>query len=241
MKVLLSFIFLLPYISVFGQLGSSIDCVTGLNVGYRYLNPNKTDVFPGYVDIRNAERIGIRADFGVNYNLKVGSKLYLKTGVRFADKGYNSRKIDDLKWGLEGHNGVYDPNAVQNNSELKSIVFKYHFFFVEVPIALRYEFYKKGKFSLYGEAGGSAAYYIQSVTVQKTNLDKKKINKKEDPINDFHLAAIIGAGVNYQVNGKTQLFLQPNFNYQLTDLVNAPDNVHLYTAGLEIGCRHGLN
>ena len=241
MKVLLSFLFVFVYISVFGQFGSSIDCVTGLNVGYRYLNPNKTDVFPGYVDIRNKERVGIRAEFGANYNLKVGSKLYLKTGVRLADKGYNSKKLDILKWGLEEPNGVYDPNAVQSNSDLKSIVFKYHFFFVEVPVALRYEFYQKGKFSIYAEAGGSAAYYLQSVTVQKTNLGRKKFNKKEDAINDFHFSAIIGAGVNYQVNGKTQLFLQPNFNYQLTDLVNTPVNEHLYTAGLEIGCRHGLN
>lgn len=90
------------------------------------------------------------------------------------------------------------------------------------------------------EAGSAVSYYLQSVTVHNYGTDRKVFKENEQSINDFQISAILGVGLNYQLNNKTQLFLQPTFNYQLTDLVSAPVNEHLYSAGLEIGCRHRI-
>ena len=96
MKIFLPFLLLIVSLSAFGQFSSSLDCVGAMNIGYRYINPHKSDVPSGFVDIRNKEQVGLRADFGLNFNKKFGSKLYFKTGLRMANKGYNSYKLNTL-------------------------------------------------------------------------------------------------------------------------------------------------
>ncbi|MBK8601905.1 MAG: outer membrane beta-barrel protein [Saprospiraceae bacterium] len=240
MKIFLPFLLLIVSLSAFGQFSSSLDCVGAMNIGYRYINPHKSDVPSGFVDIRNKEQVGLRADFGLNFNKKFGSKLYFKTGLRMANKGYNSYKLNTLKWGLDGKDGVYHPDFPTGGTEDKSSQFKYHYFFLEMPVMIRYEFIQKSKISIYMEAGSAVSYYLQSVTVHNYGTDRKVFKENEQSINDFQISAILGVGLNYQLNNKTQLFLQPTFNYQLTDLVSAPVNEHLYSAGLELGCRHRI-
>lgn len=241
MKIFLPFLLLIVSLSAFGQFSSSLDCVGALNVGYRYINPNKSDVPSGFIDIRNNEKADLRADVGINYNIKIGSNLYFRTGLRFANKGYNSRKFDnDHKWGIQSQNGVFNPNIPSGEKEKPNSQFKYHYFFIEIPLVARYEFLHKNKLSFYAEAGGAASYYMKSVTVQKLGSDRKLIKINDEAINNIQISTIFSVGANYQLNYKTQLFLQPTFNYNLTDLVSAPVNEHLYSAGLEFGCRHRI-
>ena len=136
MKIFLPFLLLIVSLSAFGQFSSSLDCVGAMNIGYRYINPHKSDVPSGFVDIRNKEQVGLRADFGLNFNKKFGSKLYFKTGLRMANKGYNSYKLNTLKWGLDGKDGVYHPDFPTGGTEDKSSQFKYHYFFLEMPVMI---------------------------------------------------------------------------------------------------------
>ena len=59
------------------------------------------------------------------------------------------------------------------------------------------------------EAGSAVSYYLQSVTVHNYGTDRKVFKENEQSINDFQISAILGVGLNYQLNNKTQLFLQP--------------------------------
>ncbi|MCB0652842.1 MAG: outer membrane beta-barrel protein, partial [Saprospiraceae bacterium] len=139
---------LIPVLS-FCQFNSSIDLAVGLDYSYRNLSTSETDeIHNTIIEIRKQERAKTGLRFGFNYNKRLAKKLVFKTGLRYASKGYKSEKKGGLRYESEYATGVYvlDPSLVHEYQ------YVYNYWFLELPLAVRFELSKK-KFSPYIETG----------------------------------------------------------------------------------------
>ncbi len=237
MKSILISCLLLTAFTLQSQI-TSIDCMGSLDIGYRDIHEKRSNVSEGFLKLKKKEQIGFRNRFGFNYNIQISQRFHFKTGLRFVNKGYNSYKYKDSDWGLTAPEGTFVGNEPSESGG--SLQYKYNMFFIEVPVILRYKLAQRKKFEFYCEAGVAPSYLIDAITVQRFNSDRKQFKDTNSNYNNWQVAAVMGVGANYQIKEKTQLYAQPTYSYDITKIVNAPLNVHLYSIGLELGCRHIL-
>ena len=238
-----TFAVLILLIPVFGfsQINSSIDFIAGADYSYRHLNTSSEDaIIVGIMDSRNErETAKLNWRVGFNYNKRLTSKLFVKAGLRWASLGYSKQKRTGLTWGSEfdGMGGYTpDPNLPH---EIQLI---HDYWFIELPIAGRFEFSAK-KFTPFVEAGIAPSLYLTTRTRQKTDIGNsvEYNNGEAHNFNTLHLVSIISFGANYALNNNFQLFGQPTFRYHFTKLADAPIGEYLFNIGIELGIRRTLN
>ncbi|MEZ4951675.1 MAG: outer membrane beta-barrel protein [Saprospiraceae bacterium] len=233
----ISTLLLIFFSPIFSQSNQSLDIITGIDLSFRYLNQEGDgQQVQNVLEGRNeGETPKLNWRFGFNYNLKVSQKLFIKSGLRLASVGYNGKKLTGLKWGSEydGMGGwIHDPSLPHE------IQFKYDYWFLEIPVALRYEI-KESKWSPYFELGIAPSFYLGELVTKKTDIGKE-VEFTDNSIYDYqkiHLVGLIAFGVNYNLSQKLQLFGQPTFRYHFAKLFEAPIEEYLYNGGLEIGLR----
>ena len=228
---------LTPVLS-FCQFNSSIDLAGGLDYSYRHLSTSETDeIYRTIFEIRQQEQAKTGVRFGFNYNKRLAKNLVFKTGLRYASKGYKSEKKGGLRYESEYATGVYvlDPSLVHEYQ------YVYNYWFLELPLAVRFELSKK-KFSPYIETGLSPSLYLTNNVTRKTNVGSQTMfnGTAEKDFNKIHLAGFLAVGANYTIKDKLQFFAQPNFTYHLTQLRNSSIHEYLYNFGIEIGVRRKL-
>lgn len=216
----------LPFLT-YGQFSynSSIDIVAGLDKNYLQ---NSTS---------EASNLGYR--IGINYNKKLGEKLFLKLGLRGVHISYESFKRTGLLWGSEveaglemGTGPIFDPTLPHE------VQYFYDYWFLEIPLAIRYEL-NKNRWSPFIETGLSPNLYLKSSFKEETDIGGRSFNENER-VNKIQLVASVSVGVNFAATESLQLFAQPIFRYHLTKLNDFANNEHLYNIGLEIGVRKRL-
>ena len=238
-KIISSLFVVLPIFS-FAQISSSIDLIAGIEYSYRNLTvaPNVIDLITTIDSRNNREEEKLNWRFGFNYNKRLSSNLFLKTGIRLASVGYADEKRTDLRWPSEiGPNGyVFDPTLPH---EMQLI---YDYWFLEIPLIGRYEFSNK-KFSPFVEAGISPSYYLTTKTKTITDLDTNTTSQRggNGSYSNLHLVGVIAVGANYSINEKFQLFGQGTYRRHFTKLVDAPIRGYLYNYGFEFGVRRKIN
>ena len=224
----------------FGQMNSSIDFIFGIESSFRTLkNTSDDDIVQSIIKGRNERELNnINWRFGFNYNKRLSPKFVLKTGIRLASVGYKDAKKIDLRWPSEiGPNGyMFDPSLPH------SLQLSRDYWFIEIPVAARFEFSNK-KFSPFIELGVSPSVYLTTRTKTVTDIGTDVTYQKGGTAdyNNMHLVGFTSFGVNYSLNEKFQLFGQGIYRYHFTKLVDAPISEHLYNYGLEVGVRRRLN
>ncbi|MFT6319601.1 MAG: hypothetical protein ACJAT4_000518 [Granulosicoccus sp.] len=193
------------------------------------------DSFNG--SIRNSKEAKFNTHFGVNYYQKLKEKIWLKVGLGFSSTGYQ-QQIDGsgLRYGSQ-HDGQggFNPNLPSED-----ITIKYNHHFIEVPIALHFDFSNK-KINPFVELGVSTMYYLQTVSILEQNNRSRNVDKnRANSINQIQIAPTFAFGVNYAFNEKWTLFVQPNFRYHLTKMVKYFGKEHQWSAGLAVGMRMKL-
>lgn len=227
---------LLVPVAGFTQMNSSWDIIAGLDYSHSFLFANKSSGLRRNIKVLNDVRQGkINWRLGGNYNMRIGSNAFFKTGLRFASVGYVYAN-DNLTWGSE-HNGMGghtpDPNLPH------SARFSYDYWFIEIPVAFRFE-RANNKFSTFIEIGLSpSAYLITKVSTKLDNEEKIEYRHGEQfhQINLIHLVSTFAFGANYNYSEKVQLFAQPTLRFHLTPIIDSPIKAFLYNTGLEMGVR----
>jgi len=231
MKSLL-FAFLLFFsFSSFGQ--SKLDIIGSLN--YSDLHGG-LDHLAG--NIRSPEKGKLNSHFAINYNHKLKEKIWLRVGLGFTSMGYKDQLFSNLRFGSQ-HDGMgnFDPTLP---GEYDDFQLKYNYQFLEIPIALRYEFSQK-KLKPFAEVGISSLYYLQTTITNFKNRDPLTTEKvREEGTKEIQYAPILSFGFSYNFNEKWELIVQPNFRYHLTKIVKVPTKWHLWSGGLAVGMRMKL-
>jgi hypothetical protein len=219
----------------FAQMNSSWDIIAGVDYSNRFLYASHSSGLQGRLpDLNKYYQGKINWRLGANYNKKISGNTYFKSGMRLASVGY-VYKTDDVQWGTE-HNGMggYEPDP-----DLESVRFSYDYWFIELPIAIRF-FKPNGKFSPFLEVGISPSLYLASLLTKKIDTPKEIVFRRENElvrINNLQLVGTFAFGANYNYSDKLQFFAQPTFRLHLTQLFRTPLKTYLYSAGLEMGFR----
>lgn len=226
-------VLIIPFLG-FSQLNQSIDFIGGMDYSYRSLSASGEDAnLMVVIGVRDNNEIGnVSWRVGFNYNLGITSKIFLKTGLRFASVGYQKKKME-LRLG----NGQ-SPTEPGLPTEIQTA---YDHWFTEIPIVARYEINQK-KLSPFFELGILPSIFMAGRTRTKTNLgsDSKFWDTDIYQFNRLHIVGFISFGLNYSLNDNYQLFGQPAFRYHFTDLVDKPIGERLYNFGIEVGVRRVL-
>lgn len=114
----------------------------------------------------------------------------------------------------------------------------YSYYFLEIPIAIRYEMGEK-QLKPFIETGISPSIYLFNQNDNDFN-DSELIGLGNAPSSNFNIGHIVGQfslGLNYEPSSKIAFFAQPIFRYHFTPLVDAPIDEYIYNIGLELGIR----
>lgn len=237
---LLTLILIMPFLGLC-QINQSIDFVSGIEYSYRNLvTSSKDEIRSVIVESRDQTETGkLNWRIGFNYNRRLTSRIFLRTGLRLASVGYKGEKNNDLRWPSEhdGNGGwVADPTLPH---ELQLV---YDYWFVEMPIVGRFE-KDQMKISPFIELGILPSYYMTTRTTQKTDIGTDSDFQSGDVhnFNRVHFVGFVSFGMNYSLNDNLQFYGQPAFRYHFTKLADAPISEHLLNYGVEFGIRSKIN
>ena len=239
MKYLCVLVFSAFYLVCSSQKLTSVDIVGGTDNAFRTLQSSSDNaIYSNIIEGRNSDETAkLNWRSGVHYNVSVAKNLYFKSGAQVSRFGYNGPELNGLKYpNQHDGDGGFDPDAYSGESS--SVSFNYHYFFVEMPITVRYEI-PAGKFSTFLELGAIPSAFLISQSTVSTDLGATNavIPEADTRFNRLHVFSVVSVGVNYDATKAIQLFAQPILRYDLVALADAPIKEHLYSLGLEFGAR----
>lgn len=239
MKIfILSVLIILPFISG-AQSKTSFEITGSIAYSFRDINENKTvERFKTYISRKNTEKAAVRGLLGINISQRIANNFYIRSGLRLVDAGYIFPDDIRLKWGTQGVDGQFIANIPSGEEGYSTSL---NHLFLEVPLLFRYHMLTgKGKFQPFVEAGISGMYYLTSFNFIENKGESDFLRERNKDINEFQMVGILSVGLNYDLSERKQLFFQPTFRYHLNPFYDLPIREHLFSAGLEIGCRWSI-
>lgn len=173
MKSLLTITLLLFVQLTFGQI-STIDVVGGAHSSYRILSNSENPEVQQLINVRNnLETRRINYILGFNINYKLNERVFIKSGIRYTEKGYSST----YHFPNSIFCGVGDP--INHNFQFKNT-------YLEVPFAVRVYQKNDSEFKSYVELGLAPSKLLTTNLFQPENF------------NTFHLPATLAIGAEYE-------------------------------------------
>ncbi len=215
-----------PYAGM-AQHDSSIDIIGSVDYGYRYLKTSNSDQqYQDIINTVNEIEIGsVNWRAGFNYNHQLARSFYIKSGLRFAQTGYKTKR----------RNLVWPDGMTVNESQLF-----FDYLFIEIPIVGRWEFNQK-KLSPFVELGVAPSIFLTYKTTSVLNDTKTTTFHDEyngASFNPIHIVGIFSFGVQYAINDRYKIFAQPSFRFHLSPTTSSTIiKEQLYNYGLEFGVR----
>jgi len=238
----ITLLFILWPLLTFSQSRSSFDFLFGVDRSYRFNQDLDQLTFPGRpanqgIYGRSSHEESIKGwHLGINYNQILFDDIKIKLGLRVMRGGFSSGQINDFETqeqqdGLDGW--IVEPPLTDRWERT------YNYYFLELPVGLRYEYNITGRFQPYVEAGMGPAFLIGSQVRDVTNI---QINKsKQDDLQLVQFVGFLSPGFNCKMNEQSFIFFQPIMRLHATTIQK--DSIfedYLYSVGIEIGLRKNL-
>jgi hypothetical protein len=222
------FALLLPFFGYSQK--NSIDLIGSFDLSYRALI-SQDFLGDSFIAEREGEVPKLNWRAGFNFNQRLSEKWFLKTGLRFASVGYRSAK-KELRFG-DQHDG--SGGFDETSTRIQQLTIDY--FFLEVPIMIRYE-WKQEKWSPFFEGGISSSYYLVTrLTTSIDDDDTTRLDNQSDAAIPIYFVANASLGMNYNISEQWQAFGQSIFRFHLNPISNEVIKEYLYSLGLEMGIR----
>ena len=198
---------------------------------YRNIYANKSyvgQVIGDFRDTTEIPRFGYTT--GINLKRKMNNKISIKIGLLFADKGEQT---------IKRHLTFATPDP----SNVTDVQFKYHYYFIDMPISIEYYLLNK-KTKIFLTTGISFNYFIfynQYSTL--TYIDGHTSSKSQSQFGGYsfvNISFLGGIGFSYQISKKISIELIPTYRRSITSIVNAPITGILYSAGINFGIYYRL-
>ncbi len=232
-----AFLLTLTTFSLYGQDKANVNSMLqrhklqiGLNVSpdlcYRTPRNNDgdptTDLFIELINKNELFKAGYTAGLNVCYNKN--NSFGFETGIQYANKGIKT-KIRNL-YPLQPD--PFSPEKVRN-------VYSYHC--IDVPLKVNYTTGKK-KFQLITSLGLTTNIYIRQTNTSYyfyPGRTEKVIQAISSDINRVNVSAAISVGLNYRMNDKNSLRIEPSFRHVFIKRNYTPIGYYLFSSGLNIG------
>lgn len=203
----------------------------------------------------NSASSEVTVSYGVKVAYALSEKLKIRTGISKINMSYNIQDISYSPTAMAGNFENISPtsdniairsnagsNAFDNStaSFITSNIFtpgeiNQQFGFIEVPLEIEYSLIDK-KFGLNIIGGGSSLFLDQNRVDLNSGNTVTSLGKASN-INNTSFSTNIGMGLDYRLNDKFSINLEPIFKYQLNTFNNVnnvqPVNFGIYS-GLSI-------
>ena len=234
-------------ISMFAQDKPNDDATTfnkvqiGINfspdIAYRAVKNVNTTYISNllFANAANTEtaKFGYTGGFNLCYNIK--RYFGLEIGVQFSNKGYQT-KTQNLIW---------PQTTVNQPTKYRDIL---NFYYLDIPVKANFSFGKK-KLCFFSSIGLTTSVFLtEGSTSILTYADGKTTHNTQAGGSNSYMTKVglsptISLGINYKINSKTSLRIEPTFRYGVIKADNTTSNginYYLWTCGLNIGYYFGL-
>ncbi|MCB0704553.1 MAG: hypothetical protein KDC34_04560 [Saprospiraceae bacterium] len=145
---------------------------------------------------------------------------------------------------------IQEFDSIQVSNQISRNVVHYNYFrFLEIPVALRYEFPSDSKLGLFLEGGASLNVWKSATgkTIDQNTLLPEFIGEANQGADWFRNAlnpeAFAGLGLNYIVSDEFEIWMHPQVKYRFGNVANPdyPLEQKLGSFSLQLGVRWKLN
>jgi hypothetical protein len=172
-------------------------------------------------------KFGYTAGINVCFNIK--KFVGIETGIQYSNKGYQT-KFEDV---------IYSQPEPSAPNKAKLI---YDFHCLDIPVKANFTIGKK-KVRFFTSVGVTTNIFVKetstSVLVYSDRTDRKT-NSINNDYNRVNFSATISAGIDYKINRRMNLRVEPTFRYGVFKIIDAPVTGYLYNGGLNISYYFGL-
>ena len=242
MKQLTIFLLILTTFSAYGQ-DKTKDTPTadfkrvqiGINISpdicFRTLENNDgsstSDIIMKLNNENETFKLGYTAGLNICFNIK--KFVGIETGIQYTNKGYQT-KMRDLIFA--------QPDPIAPNKAK----FIYNFHCIDIPLKANFTIGKK-KLRFFTSIGLTTNIFIKetqtSVFVYSDRTDRKTYPTIFD-YNSVNISPTISVGIDYKINSRMNLRVEPTFRYGVLKIIDAPVTAYLYSGGLNISYYFGL-
>ncbi|MGV9003199.1 hypothetical protein [Flavobacterium sp.] len=171
-----------------------------------------------------SEKISVRIGYGIsNYSLTTSNVLINTSNYSYIDYDENS-----------SNQSLF---VASNNSETMQITQKISY--SEIPVEVKYLLLNK-KVSVEGIAGFSFLYLNKNEIIIKAENGFSKSIGQTSNLMKTNLSVNVGLGLNYKLNNRLKLILEPVVNYHLNTFQNS-NSAKPYSFGVRTGLRYSFN
>lgn len=217
-------------------------------VSYRYLRNNffPTETPPtgftteqeqkNLIDSRNKrEKISFGFDVGLKVGIRVTKFLSIETGANYSKRGYNE-KFDNILFGSQWNGNGYD------TSENYFVKLDYTYHYINIPIALTFNFGKK-KLCGIVNVGTGFDFLIRKTNTSRSNVpgfSSQRTTEDKTGFNRFNLSPFLGIGIEYRVLHFMVLRIMPVAQMQALKNIDTPITEHLWSVGINTSLLFGF-
>ena len=180
-------------------------------------------------DIRDSlemPKLGYTIGAGVGY--LINKKIKIEAGVFFSDKGQRTKQ--------------YALETTTTGQQPTMYAYNFHYYYLDIPVKVDY-YLMTDKLKVYVMAGVSAnVFLVQKTTSVEShaNSDVRTNTFSHPDFNRLNVAVVAGLGINYPINKKSTLLIEPMYSRSVTSIINAPVKEYLYSVGVNIGVQLGM-
>jgi hypothetical protein len=180
-----------------------------------------------YQDSLETSKFGFTT--GINVCYYFNEKLSIESGIFYSNKGYKTIPIKTYLIDVSG------------NSRYVNASFISSYTYLDFPFKANYTFFKK-RFKMVVGIGGTLNVLLNSTfTSDPKEAIESVIVLSQNVPNKINLSPTISVGLQYQLNEKMYLRIEPNYHYGIFGTDNDSfRTVHLWSAGINIGYYYKL-
>lgn len=182
------------------------------------------------INLRNdleTTKLGYTTGLNICFNIK--ESIGLEAGIQYSNKGYQT-KMRDLQYAQP------DPNMPDKTKT------RYNFHCIDIPVKANFTFGKK-KVRFFTSAGITTNIFIketQTLVLVYSDRTTRETNPTMYNYKSVNISPTISAGIDYKINDRTNLRVEPTFRFGVLKIIDAPLTAYLYSGGLNIGYYYGL-
>jgi hypothetical protein len=219
----------------------SIGITLSPDIAYRTLKSDNStaEIVQDLRDRSEVPKFGYTAGISLKYNLS--TKFAFETGIRYSNKGYAFKSTAliygsyiDPRYGFVYH-------TIDNAPTHAKII--YNFNYIDIPMRYILKI-SENKIKVIASAGINVNLLINTTSISKLEYQggrEESIKDKYDyNFTKINISPTIGAGINYNINEKFNISVEPEFRYGILKIINSPISAYLWNAGLNVTCYYSL-
>ena len=193
-------------------------------------NGSGVDVVVESRNEREIEKFGYTTGF--NLSISLSKKVAFETGIKYSNKGYQTKAIDF----------VFEGNPTNPLLPAKA-THRYIYQYIGVPLKLNL-FFGEGDLRFVSGIGITTNFLlnVQSRNNFEYSDGKKETTKSKDTdgFNKIDVSPTLSLGIDYKLTNTIHLRAEPTFRYGIIKTTSTPVTEHLWNAGVNLGVSYQL-